>query len=67
MFITVGGGKVFHTFGPSKADYTWDGKYNGYLQPQEVYNWALRFVGCPAWIIADGVEGKTNGDITLLR
>lgn len=61
------GNNVFHTFGPAKADYTWDGKYNGLIQPQKVYHWYLRFVGCPAWIISSSGEGATSGDITLLR
>ncbi|MFM9816268.1 gliding motility-associated C-terminal domain-containing protein, partial [Streptomyces scabiei] len=31
------GNRIFHSFGPNKADYTWDGKFNSQLQPQEVY------------------------------
>lgn len=61
------GNRIFHSFGPNKADYTWDGKFNGQLQPQEVYRWGIIFKGCPAWIIGSSGEGVPSGDLTLFR
>ncbi len=61
------GTRVFHSFGPTKLDYGWNGTYNGVVQPQDAYIWTISFVGCPAWIIGSRGEGYTTGDVTLLR
>ncbi|NNV53831.1 DUF7948 domain-containing protein [Limnovirga soli] len=39
----------------------WDGKYNGVLQPQEVYVYVLDVT------FTDGTQSRKKGDITLLR
>jgi gliding motility-associated-like protein len=39
----------------------WDGKYNGKIQPQEVYNYTLEIE------FSDKVKAFKKGDITLLR
>ena len=39
----------------------WDGKYNGVLQPQEVYVYVLDVT------FSDGTKYRKSGDITLLR
>lgn len=61
------GTRVFYSQGPTKADYSWDGRYNGVPQPQEVYHWTLELPFCKTNIISSTIEGKTTGDVTLLR
>lgn len=39
----------------------WDGKYNGELQPQDVYNYVLDVK------FSDGTTKVLKGDITLLK
>ena len=39
----------------------WDGKYNGVLQPQEVYVYVLNVT------FTNGTTYRKKGDITLLR
>jgi hypothetical protein len=39
----------------------WDGKYNGKIQPQEVYNYTLEIE------FSDKAKAFKKGDITLLR
>jgi len=39
----------------------WDGKYNGVIQPQDVYNYSLEIE------YTDGEKYSMKGDLTLLR
>jgi gliding motility-associated-like protein len=48
---------VFQTSDRSQG---WDGKYNGKLQPKEVYNYVLDVE------FGDGTKHRKKGDITLL-
>jgi gliding motility-associated-like protein len=49
---------VFHS---SSLKETWDGRYNGAIQPQEVYVYVLDVT------FSDGTKYRKTGDITLLR
>jgi gliding motility-associated-like protein len=42
-------------------DYGWDGRYNGAVQPQDVYNYTIKAE------FTDGSKVSRTGDITLLR
>lgn len=61
------GSEVFHSYGPTKASYGWNGITGSTPQPQGVYVWAVIFRGCPAWIIGSKGEGYNTGDVTLFR
>ncbi len=49
---------VFQAASPSQA---WDGKYQGVLQPQEVYAYVLEIM------FTDNTQVRKRGDITLIR
>jgi gliding motility-associated-like protein len=62
------GMRIFHSQGPTKADYTWDGRYNGVPQPMEVYVWYVTLPYCLTNIFsASNGDGVNHGDVTLLR
>jgi gliding motility-associated-like protein len=62
------GENVFYSKGPTKADYTWNGRYKGKLQPADVYYWTVTLPKCPNNIVsASHGDGVSYGDVTLLR
>jgi gliding motility-associated-like protein len=62
------GQMVFYSTGPTKQDYSWDGKYKGKLQPADVYFWDVWLPACPTNIVsASNGDGVSYGDVTLLR
>ncbi|WP_158638340.1 DUF7948 domain-containing protein [Panacibacter ginsenosidivorans] len=52
------GTMIFHS---TTLKETWDGRYNGTIQPQEVYVYVLDVT------FSDGTKYRKTGDITLLR
>ena len=52
------GNLVFTSISPSVG---WDGKFNGQIQPQDVYNYVLDIE------FSDGTKFVKKGDITLLK
>jgi hypothetical protein len=62
------GQRIFYSTGPTKLDYTWNGTYQGVLQPGDVYFWAVNLIGCPGFIYsASNGNGVPYGNVTLLR
>jgi hypothetical protein len=59
---------VFHSQGSTKLDYSWNGRYNGALQQQDVYVWGIHLSTCPSNIVSGSLgAGVDHGDVTLFH
>lgn len=62
------GNLIFHSTGPTLANYSWNGKYsNG--QPCEIgtYTWRVAIPGCPNYIFNGNGTNNPYGNVILIR
>ena len=59
---------VFYSTGPTQANYSWNGTYNGVAQPVDTYVWQVQMTGCPTQINGStNGPGVPNGTVILIR
>jgi gliding motility-associated-like protein len=62
------GNLMFYSYGPTSADYSWDGKYGGVPQEMGNYVWRVKVVGCPTNLYSTSSgEGVPYGNLLLIR
>lgn len=62
------GNLIFHSTGPTLANYSWDGKYsNGQPCETGTYTWQVTIPGCSNYILNGNGTNNPYGNVVLIR